>query len=129
MSFKVRFWSRLFPELIRFQDPEAAKDAVLQKYQLRVALLYNLIAAPLMIGYIYYVGYPGLSVIDVFLLAVFAYGSFVGSFAIFGKQIRRHFRRNLRDENVFLCIPCGYDLQGNESGTCPECGEAVEMTA
>jgi len=105
MSFKVRFWSRLFPELMRFQDPEAAKDAVLQKYHLRVALLYNLVAVPLMLRYIYYAGYPGLSVIDGLLLAVFGYGSFVGSFAIFGKQIRRRFRRNLRDEGVILCIP------------------------
>ncbi len=26
------------------------------------------------------------------------------------------------------CEACGYDLQGNESGTCPECGEAVKAT-
>jgi hypothetical protein len=24
-----------------------------------------------------------------------------------------------------LCIACGYDLTGNVSGTCPECGEKV----
>jgi rRNA maturation endonuclease Nob1 len=23
------------------------------------------------------------------------------------------------------CVPCGYDLTGNESGACPECGEKV----
>ena len=27
-----------------------------------------------------------------------------------------------------LCGPCGYDLTGNESGTCPECGEKVERS-
>jgi hypothetical protein len=24
-----------------------------------------------------------------------------------------------------LCVKCGYDLTGNLSGTCPECGTAV----
>ncbi|MCP4593487.1 MAG: hypothetical protein GY842_22345 [bacterium] len=24
------------------------------------------------------------------------------------------------------CVTCGYDLTANESGTCPECGEAIE---
>ena len=25
-----------------------------------------------------------------------------------------------------LCPACGYDLTGNQSGVCPECGRAVE---
>ena len=33
----------------------------------------------------------------------------------------RRWRRRRRG----LCIKCGYDLTGNESGVCPECGEAV----
>jgi len=33
---------------------------------------------------------------------------------------RRDVRRELR-----LCLTCGYDLTGNESGTCPECGKKV----
>ena len=24
-----------------------------------------------------------------------------------------------------LCVTCGYDLRGNVSGVCPECGQAV----
>jgi len=40
-------------------------------------------------------------------------------------RMRKGLRRYLRDEGVILCIPCGYDLAGNESGVCPECGEAV----
>lgn len=27
------------------------------------------------------------------------------------------------------CTACGYDLRGNESGRCPECGEAVRPAA
>jgi predicted amidophosphoribosyltransferase len=33
---------------------------------------------------------------------------------------RRHRRRK------GLCIHCGYNLTGNVSGVCPECGERVE---
>ena len=29
------------------------------------------------------------------------------------------------DIEQFFCIYCGYDLTGNTSGRCPECGEAV----
>ena len=29
---------------------------------------------------------------------------------------------------VGLCIDCGYDLRGNVSGTCPECGARVMRT-
>ena len=35
--------------------------------------------------------------------------------------IRRPFRRARRLRNGW-CLACGYDLQGNVSGVCPECG-------
>ena len=28
-----------------------------------------------------------------------------------------------------LCLKCGYDLTGNESGVCPECGTAIDPPA
>lgn len=37
---------------------------------------------------------------------------------------RRH-RRRLRRKRG-LCVKCGYDLTGNESRLCPECGDEVE---
>lgn len=37
----------------------------------------------------------------------------------------RRYRRRKRG----LCIGCGYDLTGNVSGTCPECGTACEEGA
>jgi hypothetical protein len=40
--------------------------------------------------------------------------------------LRRHARRRIRMDLVALglprCIACGYDLTGNASGRCPECG-------
>ncbi len=43
--------------------------------------------------------------------------------------IRSYRRRRLHRQVLQPCTKCGYDLHGNESGVCPECGEAVEMTA
>ena len=34
-------------------------------------------------------------------------------------------RRRRRRMQARLCVKCGYDLTGNESGVCPECGEAI----
>jgi len=43
--------------------------------------------------------------------------------------IRSYRRRRVRRQALQPCSQCGYDLQGNESGVCPECGEAVEVAA
>ena len=39
--------------------------------------------------------------------------------------IRGPYRRYHRRKKG-LCLKCGYDLTGNESGVCPECGTKVE---
>ena len=39
--------------------------------------------------------------------------------------IRRPHRRRKRRRTLGLCIECGYDLTGNESGVCPECGKPI----
>lgn len=33
------------------------------------------------------------------------------------------------DGTIPRCLACGYDLTGNESGTCPECGRSIPLTA
>ena len=35
--------------------------------------------------------------------------------------VHREYRRRKKG----LCIKCGYDLTGNVSGVCPECGERI----
>ena len=43
---------------------------------------------------------------------------------VFWKDARRGFlRRRWRREG--RCLRCGYDLTGNVSGRCPECGESI----
>ena len=40
-------------------------------------------------------------------------------------RIRRNLRQQLAVRGQPICVPCGYDLTGNESGVCPECGTAT----
>ncbi len=44
---------------------------------------------------------------------------------------RARVRRSFRDllGKLELCCRCGYNLTGNVSGRCPECGEAVALPA
>ena len=48
-------------------------------------------------------------------------------YAAFGGLVGLFVPRKARDEDgVPRCSRCGYDLTGNESGVCPECGTEVE---
>jgi len=38
--------------------------------------------------------------------------------------LRRRWRRRFRLTHG-LCLTCGYNLTGNVSGRCPECGERI----
>jgi hypothetical protein len=38
------------------------------------------------------------------------------------RRITRNVRRELHDRGLPTCVACGYDLTGNVSGRCPECG-------
>ncbi len=43
--------------------------------------------------------------------------------------VRRYRHRRMRRRVLHPCGQCGYDLHGNESGKCPECGTRKEDTA
>jgi len=44
--------------------------------------------------------------------------------AYFGRQrVRRLLRQTLAREGEPVCIECGFELTGNVSGVCPECGD------
>jgi hypothetical protein len=44
------------------------------------------------------------------------------------KWITRSLREELNRRNLPTCLACGYDLTGNVSGTCPECGTTISQT-
>ena len=41
------------------------------------------------------------------------------------KRMRFRLLRELREEG--FCVKCGYNLTGNQSGICPECGHAIDQ--
>ncbi len=63
------------------------------------------------------------------VIAGLAVGVLVLPFALFATWIDRFAmwidRENYRRHHG-LCVACGYNLTGNVSGVCPECGAAVE---
>lgn len=52
----------------------------------------------------------------------------LGEWALFWRPLERDERRQERGARG-LCPSCGYDLTGNTSGTCPECGTPFEIYA
>lgn len=61
------------------------------------------------------------------LLVFFFVNSLVYAIAfLLVRRIYRHFVP-LPITGDSLCSQCGYDLTGNKSGTCPECGMKVEL--
>jgi len=40
-------------------------------------------------------------------------------------SLQRSMREYLNANGIPLCVDCGYNLTGNVSGVCPECGEQI----
>lgn len=70
---------------------------------------------------------------DVIYTLTFIGGALFAQFAmiafgivLFRRGIRRTARAYMqRYYDIAICGPCGYDLTGNTSGVCPECGAAA----
>ena len=43
------------------------------------------------------------------------------------RSVRRRVREELYELGVPVCTACGYDLTGNITGTCPECGQTPKL--
>ena len=55
------------------------------------------------------------------------YGTMACVIGILGCLLaHRDYARRLRRADLRPCRKCGYDLTGNTSGTCPECGTKIE---
>lgn len=46
-------------------------------------------------------------------------------FIVMWRKKRREARVEFRRKNG-ICVNCGYDLRGNTTGICPECGQPIE---
>lgn len=90
--------------------------------QLLVILLPIVFFASLYVGPRFFNGRPydvrGFSI-------VFALIFYVPVFFLFMWRVKRRAARvEFRRKNG-ICVNCGYDLRGNTTGVCPECGESV----
>jgi hypothetical protein len=122
----------LYPEMDRFATQEeailATRDAALKarfgsfryfiKYQLAV-----LVFGPALMFFLFLVSW------DIRLRIVFAAACIllaaIWEIAVARKPIRHSLRGHLIKIGVPVCLKCGYDLKGNVSGICPECGEGI----
>ena len=122
----IRF-ARFFPELARFPDELTRREAWHRASSFRVfTVVSELVLVMLIFVLAFTVSVP---------LAGFAA---IGVWAVIGVPIRllvtrRRIHRRLREKLVGLGIPtcmrCCYDLTGDTSGTCPECGSKIERDA
>jgi len=60
------------------------------------------------------------------VLTVLAMAAVAFAYCVYGTIL---LIRTLRRQRLGLCLGCGYDLRGNRSGVCPECGRAVAPSA
>ncbi|UCE59492.1 MAG: hypothetical protein JSU63_18865 [Phycisphaerales bacterium] len=124
-----------FPELLRIESDSDRKD-VLKKASKRVtygAGYYLAFVAVVLCGVLVarvvqsacsrWGALPGYLAGTASALACGAAGGLL--FLSAREKISRNIRLELVARGMPVCIECGYDLTGNESGVCPECGEPV----
>lgn len=122
------------PEMSRFPSRRASQ---LAGYRIYFRSPYALIW-PAMIGYFVIYSQVSVVIFNHFPALVFDYripAVIAGAISGFGfltliqlallPVLRRQARKELNRWGVPVCIRCGYDLRGNDSPRCPECGKAV----
>jgi len=122
---------RILPELLLFESGPERKRMLKQVHStprtMVAAVLFGLANFALYVltsDSIIALGLPKSLVALLYLAYVFAALSVPTWFT--RRAIRRELRVQLKKRGIPICIPCGYDLTGNVSGVCPECGAAIE---
>ena len=138
---EIRFWRfsskysplmRAFPELEMLTSPKARSDEFKAAYR----------AAG---GYALTIGMASLNVLAWVVLSEFLLPAWLSrgwwrvlpasllaimlawcSWRIARGRVQLCLRKRLRELGYPICIPCGYNLTGNTSGVCPECGTGIE---
>ena len=134
------FWSRVFPELVRFRSGKHRRLAMGRAFldasfkqpiagACVAALFAALITTPLVLSRFDTIAKRQLTApmtAVVTCVWIMAAGAVAGSafVACARKQIRRSLRRQLNGEGTRICMKCGYDLRSSHEG-CPECGTPI----
>ncbi len=129
----VKKQSRMFPELLLFET-EAEQKRAFKKASKGIYL--NPLYWLLLIGLAIFMNValrsagrtfgPAFSVPDSMVSGIA--GGISGGLSaaaalwISKRKIQHSLRKQLNDTGVPICMKCGYQLKGNTSGVCPECG-------
>ena len=122
----------VFPELSSFATTAARREA-LRKAANRVYLTGSLLGSLLLIISLWCAPvlqeHTGLSELPMLLSFGLICGLTGFGFVLLGRRrIRVSLRSQLNAQGIPTCMHCGYDLRGQETGRCPECGTRVEST-
>jgi hypothetical protein len=134
-----RGWFELFPELrglpyeVQLRLYREAREACAPpKGCLRELGRFaaNIVFAVVVVGFVFWLTWtfahsrinPGISLVWIF--PPFAILTHALVYAIEGQRKHRRMQRYLWKRVMWLCSRCGYDMTGNQSGRCPECGTA-----
>jgi len=124
--------NQLLPELERFptdlQKEEALRTAKSQRPTLLLASVF-LVLVLATVGVMLYLTttflppgrvseFVGQMICQLLISLIMAYMGI----RLWVTPIRRSLRRTLVNRGVPICIPCGYDLRGQDKAACPECG-------
>jgi hypothetical protein len=144
MSPMTRFLSWLYPELKAFGNEENRRKALakcttlfgkenwlswvlgLGGSMLWAAIWRLNIASPLA-EYLFMAGVPkpiGIVILSLSLMVVIVALLAIGLW-IETPPTRERLRKLMTEEQDRYCQSCGYNLTGNVSGVCPECGESI----
>lgn len=128
-------WRSKFPELDRFTSTEDEQVAWARASRLAFqpvdfVILSIILFVPAFGVFLWRSGWGQISYVMITATIIAEIGA--GLFAtlvvplVSRGVMRRSLRRSLNGCGIPTCIGCGYDLTGNMSGTCPECGRRPE---
>ena len=126
------FERKLLPELERFPDAQSAEQALKSAKRKRswfaLALIFVLtIVAAIafwqnVVVYILPAGIFRDFFVHALLIAAMPIASGYIGIRLWVAPMRQELRQMLVNRGIPICIPCGYDLQGQRIPRCPECG-------
>lgn len=136
-----RFSAQAFPELDRLADPNDQRDILkmatdragaVGRTVLIGGLLAFLVWLPIRYALLYWIAERRLGsfilnmVISMSGGVIAVLAGVAISIKLHHRKIARQIRLELNARGLPTCIQCGYDLTGNTSGVCPECGDPIK---
>lgn len=129
-------YERLFPELTRYEDPQALRDAIyhahmriMESWAFRLFFLFAVVSG-MAIGVLQGLladrllaplGVSTLMSLPLVFLVACTLG--IGGYLFtFHRPMQTAFRQRLNHDGLPTCMGCGYNLQAATADRCPECG-------